>query len=508
MASQQVETGQARQARRIESQQVVISGGGPVGLWLAAELRLNDISVTVLETRTEIDDRSKALTVHPRGVEVLASRGIHQRFLDESLKISTGHFANLSNRLDFSVLDTPFPYTLFIPQARTEALFEEYARGLGATVRRGHRVAGFTEHADSVTVRVEGPEGPYEIEAEYIAGCDGTRSTVREVAGIEFPGTSSTCLGWLGDVLFDNPPAPGFNRFNERGGLMVVPLPDNRWRIAGTSPDSVTTEWPGDFTLDELREKVVDIAGDDFGMRDPSWLSRYGNATRLATHYRRGRVVLAGDAAHQHFPTGGVGMNVGFQDAFNLGWKLAATIDGWAPDGLLDSYHTDRYPVGEQLMEHSRAQTYLFHAFSPEGLALRDLLSRMVPASREFSDVLAGRLTALDVAYPSTDPTAHPVTGTRAPDLPLTSTDGTLFGALRADSYVLLDLTEDGALADRAQRRITVHTGAPDRTRPAWADVRAALIRPDGHVTRAWTEEDDTKLGARVDAVVTTALGR
>ncbi|MGW1215283.1 FAD-dependent monooxygenase [Streptomyces sp. NPDC002499] len=499
---------QQASAQQTETTQVVIAGGGPVGLWLAADLRLNDISVTVLELRTEIDDRSKALTVHPRGVEVLASRGIHQRFLDESLKISTGHFANLSDRLDFSVMDTPFPYTLFIPQARTEALFEEYALGLGATVRRGHRVTGLTEHADAVTVQVAGPQGPYEIRAEYVAGCDGTRSTVREAAGIEFPGTDSRYLGWLGDVLFDHPPAPGFNRFTERGGLMIVPLPDNRWRIAGTSPDSETTEWPGDLTMDELRRKVVDIAGEDFGMRDPSWLSRYGNATRLATEYRRGRVVLAGDAAHQHYPTGGVGMNVGVQDAFNLGWKLAATIDGWASEGLLDSYHTDRHPVGEQLMEHSRAQTYLFHAFTPEGLALRDLLSRMVPESREFSDVLAGRLTALDVAYPSADPAAHPVTGTRAPDFALPGTDSTLFGALRADSYVLLDLTAAGALTDRAQDRVTVHGGAPDRTRDAWKDVRAALIRPDGHVTWAWTEEDDTKLAAQVDAVVATALGR
>ncbi|MGH1551257.1 FAD-dependent monooxygenase [Streptomyces sp. L7] len=493
----------------METQQVVIAGGGArralARRRTAAEQHLH---VTVLETRTDIDQRSKALTVHPRGIEVLASRGIHQRFLDESLKISTGHFANLADRLDFSVLDTPFPYTLFIPQARTEALFEEYALGLGASIRRGHRVTGLTEHPDSVTVQVEGPQGPYEIRTEYLAGCDGTRSTVREAAGIGFPGTDSRYLGWLGDVLFDNPPAPGFNRFTERGGLMVVPLPDNRWRIAGTSPDSATTEWPGDLTMDELRQKVVDIAGDDFGMRDPSWLSRYGNATRLATHYRRGRVVLAGDAAHQHYPTGGVGMNVGFQDAFNLGWKLAATIDGWASDGLLDSYHTDRHPVGEQLMEHSRAQTYLFHAFTPEGLALRDLLSRMVPESREFSDVLAGRLTALDVAYPSPDPAAHPVTGTRAPDLALPGTDSTLFGALRADSYVLLDLTAEGTLADRARQRVAVHGGAPDRTRPAWEDVRAALIRPDGHVAWAWTEQDDIKLAAQVDTVVATTLGR
>ncbi|MFE2042548.1 FAD-dependent monooxygenase [Streptomyces sp. NPDC059477] len=492
----------------METQQVVIAGGGPVGLWLAAELRLNNVSVTVLEQRTEVDQRSKALTVHPRGVEVLASRQVHQRFLDEALKISTGHFANLADRLDFSVLDTPYPYTLFIPQARTEELFEEYALGLGATIRRGHRVTGLTEHPDTVTVQVEGPQGSYEIQAEYLAGCDGTRSTVRQAAGIDFPGTDSTYLGWLGDVLFDNPPPPGFNRFTEHGGLMIVPLPDNRWRIAGTDPQSATTEWPGDFTMEELRRKTRTIAGDDFGMRDPSWLSRFGNATRLATHYRRGRIVLAGDAAHQHYPTGGVGMNVGVQDAFNLGWKLAATVNGWASDGLLDSYHTDRYPVGEQLMEHSRAQTYLFHAFSPEGLALRDLLSRMVPRSREFSDFLAGRLTALDVTYPGADPAAHPLTGVRAPDLTFTGTDADLFALLRADSYLLVDLTSGGVLAGRGQERIAVRGGALDRVPEGWDGVRAALIRPDGHVAWAGTEPDDTKLAAEADTVIASALGR
>ncbi|MET8828010.1 FAD-dependent monooxygenase, partial [Streptomyces sp. NPDC004608] len=169
----------------MDTQQVVISGGGPAGLWLAAELRLNGITVTVIEERTEVDQRSKALTVHPRGVEVLASRGLHERFFQESMKISTGHFANLANRLDFSVLDTPHPYTLFIPQARTEELFEEHALHLGATIRRGHRVTGFTEHPDTVTVQIQGPDGDYEIQTEYLAGCDGTRSTVREAAGID-----------------------------------------------------------------------------------------------------------------------------------------------------------------------------------------------------------------------------------------------------------------------------------------------------------------------------------
>ncbi|MET8920719.1 FAD-dependent monooxygenase, partial [Streptomyces sp. NPDC004610] len=438
---------------------------------------------------------------------VLASRGLHERFFQESMKISTGHFANLANRLDFSVLDTPHPYTLFIPQARTEELFEEHALHLGATIRRGHRVTGFTEHPDTVTVQMQGPDGDYEIQTEYLAGCDGTRSTVREAAGIDFPGTPSRFLGWLGDVRFKNPPAPGFNRFTEHGGLMIVPLPGDRWRIAGTDAGGETTQWPGDFTLEELREKTIAIAGDDFGMYDPTWLSRFGNATRLAAHYRHGRIVLAGDAAHQHYPTGGVGMNVGVQDSFNLGWKLAATINGWASDGLLDSYHTDRYPIGEQLMEHSRAQTYLFHAFTPEGLALRDLLSRMVPQSREFSDFLAGRLTALDVAYTSDDPDAHPLTGTRAPDLTFTNPDTSVFALLRADSYLLLDLTDGALLTDRTQDHIHVHSATPDTPRTDWNGIRAALIRPDGHLTHIWTQQDDALLGDAVDTGIATTLG-
>ncbi|MEU9337105.1 FAD-dependent monooxygenase [Streptomyces sp. NPDC048290] len=498
----------------METQQVVIAGGGPVGLWLAAELRLNGVSVTVLEERTEVDQRSKALTMHPRSIELLASRGLAQRFQDGVPKIPTGHFGNLPSRLDFSLLDTPYPYTLFLPQARTEELFEEYAVGLGATIRRGHRVTGFTESADAVTVRVAGPQGEYEIQAEYLAGCDGTRSTVREAAGIDFPGTPSHQLGWLGDVALDNPPPLAFNRYCENGCLIIVPLPGGRWRIAGTSPDGSTTEWPGDLTLEELREKTVAITGDDFGMRDPSWLSRYGNATRLATEYRRGRVVLAGDAAHQHFPTGGVGMNVGMQDAHNLGWKLAATLQGWASHGLLDSYHTERHLVGAQLEEHSRAQTLLLTTFTPEAVALRSLLAQLVDDVPDVNRFLAGKISALGVRYPSTDPTAHPLTGARIPELAFTDTGtGTgLFALLRADSYLLLDLTGTGALADRARDRIAVHAGTPGSGAATgvpggWDEVRAVLVRPDGHVAWAGTEEDDSKLTAQADAAVATALG-
>ncbi|MEV0778367.1 FAD-dependent monooxygenase [Streptomyces sp. NPDC050428] len=487
-------------------QQVVIAGGGPVGLWLAAELRLGGVSVTVVEERVDIDQRSKALTIHPRTLEILASRGVHKPFLAEGLPIPGGHFAMLDDRLDFRALESPFPYTLALPQARTEELLEEHALALGATIVRGHRVTGFTQDAESVTVQVDGLDGldgSYELQAAFIIGCDGSRSTVRTAAGIDFVGTPSTVLGWLGDVTLDSPPRPGFSTFGLRGGVMVAPLPGGRHRVVGVSPDSHTTQWPGELTLEELRAKTVAIGGEDFGMRDPVWLSRFGNATRLAAQYRRGRILLAGDAAHQHFPAGGVGMNVGIQDAHNLGWKLAATLRGSAPDHLLDTYHTERHPIGAQLMEHSRAQTALMTCFTPEGLDLRSLFSGMIATQPALSKALSERLTALAVSYPTPDPTAHPLTGTRAPDLAFTGSENHLFSRLRPDSYLLLDLTA-GVLADRTRPGLAVHTATLDRPPAAWATVRAALIRPDGHIAWAGIDENDTALSVAVDRTLAT----
>lgn len=493
------------------SQHVVIAGGGPVGLWLAAELRLGGVAVTVIEERLARDPRSKALTIHPRTLEILASRGIHERFLAEGMRIPSGHFAGLDSRLDFRALDTPFPFTLALPQARTEELLEQHARAAGARIRRGNCVIGLVENAASVTVQVEGPEGRYALEADYLVGCDGTRSAVRAAAGIDFPGTDATVLGWLGDVALDDPPPPGFSRFGARGALMIVPMSGGIHRVVGITPGDVRADWPGDLTLDELRAKTVAIAGRDFAMRDPVWLSRFGNATRQAAQYRRGRVLLAGDAAHQHFPTGGVGLNVGVQDATNLGWKLAAAVHGWAPDGLLDSYHHERHPVGADLLESSRAQTALMTAFSPEGLALRSLLGKLIATQPAFSRDLAERLSALAVAYPPADPAAHPLTGLRAPDLTFTNTGDSLFALLRPARYVLLDLTgqpdgqpddvPDGALARLARDHVaapglTVHAGPLARPRAVWSEVRAALIRPDGHVAWASSETADEALAA------------
>ncbi|MFF9581363.1 FAD-dependent monooxygenase [Streptomyces achromogenes] len=469
-------------------QQVVIAGGGPVGLWLAAELRLGGVTVTVVEERQERDERSKALTVHPRTLEILASRGAHDPFLEAGTPIPGGHFGGLDTRLDFRALDTPFPYTLALPQARTEEFLQQRALALGARILRGHRVTGLAQAPDAVTACIRGPEGPYELRAAYAVGCDGVRSTVRAAAGIGFPGTPATVLGFLADVRLDSPPPPGFSVCGPSGGLMAVPLPGGPTRLVGITPDDLTATWPGDLTLDELRSKVRAIAGRDFGLRDPVWLSRFGNATRQADRYREGRVLLAGDAAHQHFPTGGVGMNVGIQDAHNLGWKLAAVLAGRAGDTLLDSYHAERHPVGARLLESSRAQTALMTAFSPEGLALRAEFSAMLAAQPALNATLAERVSGLSVGYPPADPAAHPLTGTRAPDLAVEGSEG-LFSLLRPGRPLLLDLAGDLPAGSPAPGTVR-HTGALLRPPSAWAGVRAALIRPDGHVAWARTERD------------------
>ncbi|MFD0392423.1 FAD-dependent monooxygenase [Streptomyces nogalater] len=270
---------------------------------------------------------------------------------------------------------------------------------------------------------------------------------------------------------------------------MAAPLPGGLTRLVGITPDDLTATWPGDLTLDELRAKVRAVTGHDFGLRDPVWLSRFGNATRQAERYRDGRVLLAGDAAHQHFPTGGVGMNVGIQDAHNLGWKLAAVLGGRAGETLLDTYHDERHPVGAALLESSRAQTALMTAFSPEGLALRGELSALLATHPALNATLAERVSGLSVGYPPADPAAHPLTGTRAPDLAVEGSEG-LFSLLRPGLPLLLDPAGDLPAGPSAPGTIR-HTGALVRPPSAWAGVRAALIRPDGHVAWASTNERD-----------------
>jgi 2-polyprenyl-6-methoxyphenol hydroxylase-like FAD-dependent oxidoreductase len=473
---------------------VAVVGGGPVGMWLAAELHRGGVRPVVLERRAARPPHSKAMTIYPRTIEQFAMRGIADRWLAEGAPIPSSHFALLKSRLDFSFLDTRYPYTLFLPQRRTEELLEDHLAELGVPYLREHTVTGLRPDEAGVDLDVSTPEGPAAFRAAYVVGCDGGGSVVRAEAGIDFVGSPDTWRTILGDVeLTDPPQAPALTLNTPGGSLYLVAIGGGRHRVATIDHATMFDLDDGPVTFADLRASARRLAGTDFGMRETpdAWLSRVGNATRQAACYRAGRVLLAGDAAHVHFPAGGQGLNLGLQDATNLGWKLAAEIRGWAPPGLLDSYHTERHPVGLDVIDDSLAQCGLIANRSREGIALRDRFDTILAAHPSLGRELAVRLSGLSIRYPAAERTA----GARVPDLDLRGAPApTVFGLLRAAKFVLLNLGPAGtAPASFAGHpgagRVDIVTAELAGDHPAWSGVRAMLIRPDGHT--AWTSSTD-----------------
>ncbi len=487
-----------------DNYEVVVAGGGPVGMWLAAELRRAGVTVVVLEKRAERPPQSKALTVYPRTVEMLAMRGLADRFLAEGAPVPSSHFAILGNRLDFSFLDTRYPFTLFLPQRRTEELLAGHLDELGVPLLPSHEVTGVRQHAAEVEVDIVAPAGPATITAAYVVGCDGAGSAVRQAAGIEFAGTPSSWYCILGDVELAQPPAGRALTMSPPGGsLYMVALGGGRWRTAVIEHAAMFAPPTGPVTFAELQASTLRLAGTDFGMRETpgTWLSRVGNETRQVTDYRRGRVFLAGDAAHVHFPAGGQGLNLGLQDASNLAWKLAAELRGWAPAWLLDSYQAERAPVGLDVIEDSLAQCGLFASPGREGVALRDRFDRILGENEALCRSLAVRLSGLGVAYPATGPATgpagpgqSPLAGHRVPDLPLRGAPAaSVYRLLNQAMFVLLTPPRQARQPhsgdiQKYAGRLAVVAGELADARPDWAGLRALLIRPDGYVAWALPE--------------------
>jgi 2-polyprenyl-6-methoxyphenol hydroxylase-like FAD-dependent oxidoreductase len=470
---------------------VAVVGGGPVGLWLAAELHRGGVRPVVLERRAERPPHSKALTIYPRTVEQFAMRGIADRWLAEGRPVPSSHFALLKNRLDLSFLDTRYPYTLFLPQRRTEELLEQHLAELGVPCLRQHAVTGCRQNGDGIELDVDSPAGPTVIRAAYAVGCDGAKSPVRAAAGIEFAGTPDTWQTILGDVeLTDPPEAPTLTLDQPGGSLYLVAIGGGRYRVAVIDHATLFDQGDRPVTLEDLRAAAIRVAGTDFGMRESadSWLSRVGNATRQAARYRAGRVLLAGDAAHIHYPAGGQGLNLGLQDATNLAWKLAAEIRGWAPPGLLDSYHDERSPVGLDVIDDSLAQCGLLANPSREGIALRDRFNRILGAHPSLCRDLALRLSGLAIRYPADGPLA----GQRIPDLELRDAPAaTVFGLLHPARFVLLTLGSPADAPAGFAGRLDVVTATLAGRHPDWSGVRAMLIRPDGYLAWATTAADE-----------------
>ncbi|MFC4014933.1 FAD-dependent monooxygenase [Nonomuraea purpurea] len=476
--------------------QVVIAGAGPTGLMLACELGLAGIDVLVLERLPQprtVESRAGAL--HIRTMEMLDQRGLLDGFLERGRPRRDMHFSGLG--LDLSDMATRYPYALLILQAEVERLLEERAAQLGVRLRRDAEVTGFSQDETGATVELA--DGS-RVRADHLVGCDGGRSTVRGLAGIAFPGTPATMTAMLGDVELAEPPAADiFQERREHGRFSVLSYgPD--YRVLTNEFDHVAGR-DEPVTLETLRKSLLKIAGTDYGMHSPRWLSRHGDAARQADRYRVGRVLLAGDAAHIHFPAGGQGLNTGVQDAVNLGWKLAAVVRGQAPDLLLDTYQAERHPVAARVLHNTRAQTALWRV-DDHTSALREVLGDLIGID-EVRLRLAGMITATDTRYPMEG--TDDLLGRRMPDLDLEH--GRVYELLHRARAVLLDL---GGLPPLA----AVVTGWADRVdlvraHPAKGSdlgADAVLIRPDGHV--AWV----TRAGEQPDldalrAALTTWLG-
>jgi 2-polyprenyl-6-methoxyphenol hydroxylase-like FAD-dependent oxidoreductase len=459
---------------------VIISGGGPTGMMLASELRLHDVDVLVLERDAEPSQAVRSLGLHPRSIEILDQRGLLDRFLAHGKQYpgGVGSFAGITSPRPVD-LESAHAYVLGIPQPVTDRLLAERAGELGAQIRRGCEVTGVEQDEDGVSVELA--DGT-RLRSRWLVGCDGGRSVVRRLLGVGFPGEPATTEWLLGEVEVtasaDEVARVGEEVRKTHRGFGIGPAGDSLYR-AVVPAATVAEDRSVPPTLEEFRTQLRAYAGTDFGAHSPRSLTRFTDATRLAERYRAGRALLAGDAAHIHPPLGGQGLNLGIQDAFNLGWKLAAEIDGWAPDGLLDTYYAERHPVAEDVLTITRAQSELISP-EPGPQAVRRLLTELM-SFQDVSRFLAEKVAGIGIRYDFGEGPA--LLGRRLRDIPLSR--GRLYELTRDGRGLLLDQTGELSVAGWADRIDHVADVSAE------LDVPAVLLRPDGHVAWIGDEQDD-----------------
>jgi 2-polyprenyl-6-methoxyphenol hydroxylase-like FAD-dependent oxidoreductase len=480
--------------------EVLVVGAGPTGLMLAGDLARAGVGCTVLERRAEESNLTRAFAVHARTLELLDARGLADDLVATGARVGGLRvFGQLE--VDLSRLPTRFPYVLVTPQYHTEGVLEAYASAFGAQIVRGADVVDLRQDTDGVELEVRCEDGTLATRrAMYAIGADGVGSTVRQALALPFPGHSAVQSVMLADVQLSEAPEEVLTVNAAGDGFsFLAPFGDGWYRVIAWDrrrqlPDDAPVE------LDEIRDITQRVLGTDFGMHDARWMSRFHSDERQVPHYRVGRVFLAGDAAHVHSPAGGQGMNTGLQDAANLGWKLAAAVQGWTPDSLLDSYHTERYPVGRAVLRGSGALLQLALAQSLATHAARWLLANVVGRFVSPPAIVSRAVSGIGIAY-AAPRGEHRLVGRRAPDVRFTSgkaRESRLYKTLRGGKFVLLTPAGVGAAIGRRW------AGRVDFATPADATLPMMLVRPDGYV--AWATDESTP--ASRDAALRTALSR
>lgn len=481
--------------RGVAKHAVVIAGGGPTGMMLAAELALGGVDAAIVERRASPDPvRARAGGLHIRTLEVFDQRGIADRFVSPGQKYPHVRYHMMS--LSVSDFPTRHNYVLGLWQKHTERIMAGWIGELGVTLYRERDVTGFVQDDAGVDVALSDGQS---LRAEYLAGCDGGRSLVRKAAGIDFPGWDATTSWLIADAQMAEEPAWGLVE-DAIGTHAIAKIDGGQAGIVLTERELRTD---GEPTLSDVREALVAVYGTDFGIHSPTWISRFTDVTRQAASYRDRRVLLAGDAAHVHPPLGGQGLNIGVQDAANLGWKLAQVIKGTSPDSLLDTYHAERHPVGARVLRSTMAQMAL-RRLDERSKALSDTVTELldIPDARRR---IAADISGLGIQYDFGP--GHPLLGRRMPDLDLVTPNGVrrAFTLLHGARPALINFGEPGGVeiapwADRVQLVDATYTGAWEL--PAIGAVSAptaVLVRPDGYV--AWVGEQ-TQAGL-VDALTT-----
>ncbi|HEY2405867.1 MAG TPA: FAD-dependent monooxygenase [Polyangiaceae bacterium] len=471
----------------VETHAVVIAGGGPTGLMLASELALARVDVAIVERRENQDlAGTRAGGLHARTIEILDQRGIAERFLSQGQVAQVAGFAGVT--LDISDFPTRHNYGLALRQNDIERILAAWVSELSVPIYRGREVTGFAQDDDGVDVALS---AGHSLRAQYLVGCDGGRSLIRKQAGIDFPGWDPSVSYLIAEVELSEEPAWGLRR-NEQGVQGIGKLDDGkRARVVLCGAHIGPADEP---TLHDVREALIAIYGTDYGLRHATWISRFTDMARQAESYRDRRVLLAGDAAHVHSPVGGQGLNIGVQDAVNLGWKLAQVVSGTTKESLLDTYYAERHPIAARVLKSTLAQTAINRGDARTD-ALRETMAELLRLD-EPRKRYAAMMSGLDIHYDLGQ--GHPLLGRRMPDLDLVTASGTqrVFSLLHEARPLLINLAEPGALdispwTNRVRLIDARHAGVWEL--PVLGVVTApsaVLIRPDGHVAWAGSGTD------------------